>query len=73
MKGAREPDELEVFVTDFASRNAASTASAPPEKSWMRVSPAGVTPPRRFRNFARTSVVKLPKVSLAACSWSART
>ena len=37
----------------------------------MRVRPSGVTPPSRLRNFARTSVVKLPKVSRAACSWSA--
>ena len=29
------------FVTDFASRKAASTASAPPEKSWRWVIPSG--------------------------------
>jgi len=43
------------------------------EKSWMRVRPPGVTPPSRLRNFARTSVVKLPKVSRAACSCNACT
>ncbi len=57
------------FVADLASRKAASTASAPEEKSWMRVSPGGVTEARRSRNCARVSVVKLPKVRRSACAF----
>ena len=50
-------------VAALARRSAASTASAPPENIWMRVSPSGVTLASSSRNFARASVVKLPKVS----------
>jgi hypothetical protein len=40
VEAPEKPTNSKFFVTDLASRNAASTASAPPEKSWMRVSPS---------------------------------
>ncbi len=60
-------------VADLASRRAASTASAPPEKSWMWVRPSGNRLLTRFRNLARFSVEKLPKVDFSSCSLSMAT
>src|SRR5882724_3470744 len=54
-------------VAALARRRAASTASAPPEKSWMRVSPSGMRPASSERNRARVSVVKLPNVRRSSC------
>ena len=60
-------------VAALASRSAASTASAPPENIWMRVSPSGVSEASSSRNRARVSVVKLPKVSRSTWRFSAST
>ena len=60
-------------VAALARRRPASTASAPPEKSWMRVSPSGVTEAISSRKRARVSVVKLPKVSRSAWRFRAST
>ena len=72
-KPPQNPTTSALAVAAFASRSAASTASAPPEYIWMRVSPSGVTEARSSRNRARVSVVKLPKVRRSTWRLSAST
>ena len=69
----QKPTTSDLPVAACARRSAASTASAPPEKSWMRFSPSGVTEASKSRNFARGSVVKLPNVSRSTWRLSAST
>src|SRR5215831_18125271 len=52
-KPPQKPSTSALPVAAWTSRSAASTASAPPENIWMRVSPSGVTEDSRSRNFAR--------------------
>ena len=69
----QKPTNSNFRVADLASRKAASTASAPPEYSWMRVSPAGVRVASSSRKRARVSVVKEPNVRRSACRFRAST
>src|SRR5438132_407673 len=55
-KPPQNPSTSVLPVAAWASRSAASTASAPPENIWIRVSPSGVTDETRSRNLARVSV-----------------
>ena len=58
------------FVYERARRIAASTASAPPLKNWVRFRPPGASSAMRRTKAARGRDVKLPTVT--AWSWAVK-